>query len=360
MKKILSVVSVLLVAFVLVACGPQETYKIAMITDIGDVDDQSFNQGTWEGIVEYAEEHGISHKYYRPNEQTDEQYNSQIDIAVAGGAEIIITPGFLFAGPVATAQAKYPDVKFVILDAAPETVASNTLAVLFTETESAFYAGYAAVKDGFTELGFMGGLPFPSVVTFGIGFIAGAYKAADEMGLANFEFDPDYYTYVNGFGPTPEIKTKATSWYAAGVQVIHVAAGGAGASVWDAADDVAGKHVVGVDSNQAGFNSRVITSALKKVGEAAYQALDAFYSDEWDGGKTVRLSSVDGAVGLPTDASSWRFTTFTVAQYDAIFNQVVAGTVDVPDTVAQLYTFVSGLGYTLDPQFETAIPGTAS
>lgn len=354
MKKLFAVLTILVVALVMVACT-QEEYKIAMITDIGDVDDGTFNQGTWEGILRYAEEFEVSKQYYRPATTTSAEYVKQIDIAVAGGAEIVITPGFLFAEPIAEAQEKYPDVHFVILDAAPETIADNTVSYVFAETESAFLAGYAVVKDGFTELGFMGGQPFPSVVTFGIGFIAGAYQAASELELETFSFNPDYYAYQFTFEPSSAVQSAADGWYDDGVEVIHVAAGGAGKSVMNAAELKTNKWVVGVDSDEEGKSPKVISSALKNVGEAAYQALEAHFDGEWDeiGGTQVRLTAANGGVGLPMTTS--RFTTFNQTAYNALLAKVVDQTYDVPSDVAELYAFVDDLGYTLDPEFEDII-----
>ncbi len=348
MKKFLVIFVLFAGIFMLASCeeSPEDsTYKIAMITDIGDIDDRSFNQGTYEGIEKYAQEHDVTYNYYKPVDATDSEYINSIDLAVAGGAEIVITPGYMFAGPIGTAQAKYPEVKFVILDGEPETVADNTLAVYFESQESAFYAGYSVVKEGYTELGFMGGNPYPSVYAFGIGYIAGAYYAAEEEGLDTFSFEADNYDYLLSFAADPAFKTKATSWYNAGVEVIHVAAGGAGSSVMSAAEELTDKWVIGVDSDQSNLSDSVITSALKDVGAAAYQACDDYFSGNWDGGKVIVLGSADGAVGLPLANS--HFTNFTSDAYDAIFNKVVNGDVSVPTTVEELSTFVSGLGYTL-------------
>jgi len=356
MKKVLSLIVLLVAAISLAACGGQ-TYEIAMITDTGDIDDGSFNQGTWEGIVEYATENNISHQYYKPSGETTSDYIAAIDLAVAGGAKIIVTPGFYFEVPIFEAQTKYPDVKFVLIDGAPHagdynvTIASNTLSIFFNEHESAFLAGYAMVKEGYTTLGFMGGIAVPAVQRFGVGFIAGAYYAAKEMNLTDFTFAPENYEYLGSFGPSDAFKTKAGAWYDRGVQAIHAAAGGAGLSVMAAAAERTNKWVVGVDSDQS-WDSTVITSALKGLGVAVQEALEDFYGDGFVGGRSVSLSAQIGAVGLPMETS--RFTTFTVADYNAILAKV-GTTVTVPATAAALKTFVTAQGYTLDPLFDTLI-----
>lgn len=230
MKKVITLVAFLVLAVVLFACGPRQ-YEIAMITDTGDIDDRSFNQGTWEGIVDYAKENNKTYKYYKPTAVTLDAYVAAIDLAVQGGAKIVITPGFLFENSVHKAQSLYPDVKFILIDGSPHNVVdwgtmatydgsdvsfevkSNTLSIFFQEEQSGFFAGYAAVKDGMTKLGFMGGMAVPAVVRFGIGYVAGAYYAAKENNLTGFDFNPSYYEYLNTFAPSDAIVTKATSWY---------------------------------------------------------------------------------------------------------------------------------------------------
>ncbi|WP_025724577.1 BMP family lipoprotein [Acholeplasma granularum] len=358
MKKVLLLLMVLVAGFALVACGPS-SYEIAMITDTGDIDDGSFNQGTWEGIVEYSEEFKKSHKYYKPAGEATTDYMAAIDLAVAGGAKIVITPGFYFETPIFQAQTKYPDVKFVLIDGSPHSgdfnpvVGDNTLSIFFKEEQAGFLAAYASYKEGLTNLGFMGGIAVPAVQRFGIGWVAGAYQAAKDAANTTYAYNPTHYTYLGTFGPSDSYKTEAATWYSAGVQVIHAAAGGAGLSVMAAAQDATNKWVVGVDSDQADDSTRVLTSAMKGVGTAAYDALEAFYADEFPGGETWNLDVSDDAVGLPMTTS--RFTTFTEANYNTILNTVKAGTISVPATAAQLETFITGLGYTVPAGLIAAI-----
>ncbi|MCR1808589.1 BMP family lipoprotein, partial [Haploplasma modicum] len=356
MKKILSILAVFLLALTLVSCTGK-SYEIAMITDTGDIDDGSFNQGTWEGIVKFAKENDKTHKYFKPAGESTSDYEAAIDLAVKRGAKIVITPGFYFEVPIFNAQDKYPNVKFVILDGSPHNgkkddanvakIGDNTLSIFFQEEQAGFLAGYAAVLEGFTKLGYMGGIPVPAVQRFGIGWIAGAYYAAKEKNLTEFNFSADYYEYLNDFAPNDQFKTKGASWYSNGIEIIHVAAGGAGSSIMAAAKDASSgatkKWVVGVDSDQAKDSETVISSAVKGVGEAAEKALKAFYEDKFPGKTTWNLGANDQAVGLP-QGDSFRFKTFKVAQYDAIFAKLVAKTVDVPTTADELATFVDALG----------------
>lgn len=349
MKKLLLFVVLLGGVFALASCEAA-SYEIAMITDAGDIDDKSFNQGTWEGIVEFAEENGLTHKYYKPTEVSDDAYVAAIDLAVAGGAKVIVTPGFLFEPAIYEAQSKYPDVIFVLIDGVPHPgdyttfeVADNTRSVLFKENESGFLAGYASVMEGFRELGFMGGIAVPAVVRFGLGYVAGAYYAANELGATDWNFDAAYYEYLGGFDPTDDIKNKAASWYSAGVEVIHAAAGGAGNSVMAAAEEATDAFVVGVDVDQAAQSSTVISSAMKALAVVVQQALQEYLDGTFVGGETLTLGAAEDAVALPL-GDSFRFTTFTTAQYDAILAKIVDGTVMVPFTPAEFGDFLEGLG----------------
>ena len=351
-KALLAFALALISVFTLVACSGGN-YEIAMITDSGGIDDKSFNQGTWEGIIEYATENEKTYKYYKPREVSDKAYLRAIKLAVRGGAKIVITPGYLFETAVYEAQTLYPEVKFVLIDGEPHTAEyeykteSNTLNILFDEHEVGFYAGYAAVYGGLTDLGFFGGMQVPAVQRFGIGYVAGAYYAAKELTI-DITFTAEHYEYLGSFAPTPEAKSKAATWYSDGVQVIFAAAGGAGSSAMAAAVEATGtKHVIGVDKDQSGDSTSVITSALKGVGEAAISALEDFYGNNtWVGGRTISLGSLEGGVALPSDFS--RFgdkATAVKTAYDAIFVKVVAGDIVVPtNNGTSLGAFLTNLG----------------
>jgi basic membrane protein A len=361
MKRILSLLAVSALAVSLSSCATN-TFEIAMITDLGSIDDKSFNQGTWEGVNQYAEDNNKTAKYYQPTDATTAAYVSAIDLAVTGGAKIVVTPGFLFIGAITEAQDKYPDIKFVLIDAAPAgKINDNTLSVFFAEEESGFLAGYAAVRDGFEKVGFMGGLPVPAVKKFGLGFVAGVYYAAKEMNKLNTVSIPNSrFEYLGTFGPSDTVKSTASGWYNAGTELIFAAAGGAGGSVMAAASDGVNKKVIGVDVNQKDQSATVITSAMKEIGTAAYDAIDAFYSNKWNGGVSQVFSAANDGVGLPDDFS--RFRTFNKTQYDVIFAKLANKTIVVPQTYAALRTFVSDLGINVSDvnKFPTALNADAS
>lgn len=344
MKKFskIAMLSVAAMGLLLSACGTT-TYELALITDIGDIDDKSFNQGAWEGLKEFADEEGKRAQYYRPEAQGTDEYLDSIELAVNNGAKVIVTPGFLFEMPIFFAQDEYPDTKFILLDGVPNDgnwggatgpefrTEDNVMSILYAEEQAGFLAGYAAVMDGYRALGFMGGMAVPAVVRFGIGFAQGAQAAAAAEGLtAPVTLK---YHYTGDFAATTKNFATAQTMFQQNTEVIFAAGGAVGQSVMSAAEAEDTK-VIGVDINQGGDSDTVITSAMKGLGASVKQALAEYYADEFRGGETVVFDASNDGVGLPTDAESFRFDTFTVAQYNAIFEDLADGTVVVRNDLA--------------------------
>lgn len=306
-------------------------FELVLVTDVGSVDDRSFNQGSWEGLVAYAEARGISHTFFQPAGQSTADYLNAIELAVNAGAALVVAPGFLFSEALYQAQDIFTDIHFVLLDTIPsadgnQRVEDNVIAILYAEEQSGFLAGYAAVMEGHRSLGFIGGIAVPAVVRFGYGFLQGAEHAAASLGLEPGDVTVMYH-YTGGFHPSPEIQALAASWYTLGeVEVIFAALGGGGASVFAAAEANDGL-VIGVDIDQSYDSPTVLTSALKELGNSVYTAIEDFYNGTWRGGEVVRFDASNGGVGLPMETS--RFQNFTVEQYEAIFAQLADYTVTV-------------------------------
>lgn len=313
-------------------------YELALVTDLGTIDDKSFNQGAWEGLTQYAEEAGVTYKYYQPQEATTDSYVETIGLAVEGGAKLVVCPGYLFETPVYLAQEQYPDVTFILLDGEPHSedysdyvTGSNTMAILFQEDQPGYLAGYAAVKDGMTQLGFMGGMAVPAVVRFGYGFVQGADAAAAEMGV-NVDIR---YHYTGAFAATPEAQAMAASWYQNGTEVIFGCGGAVGNSVMAAAEEANAK-VIGVDVDQSYESDTVITSAMKKLSVSVYDGIKAFYDGSFPGGSTTIFSAENDGIGLPMDTS--KFTNFTQADYDEIVASLVDGSITISNDVSDTTT----------------------
>ena len=310
--------------------------KVALVTDVGTIDDESFNQACWEGIEAWCADNAVEYTYYQPTEDSTDARVLSIAQAIAEGANTVVMPGFLFNETVPVVQESYPDVYFIAVDVAASDVnpTDNTACITFAEEQAGYLAGYAAVKDGYTKLGFLGGIAVPAVIRYGYGFIQGADAAAAEMGV-DIEIN---YTYGGQFFGSPEITAKMEGWYQAGTEIVFACGGGIYTSALEAAEKNNGK-VIGVDSDQGGISPLIVTSAMKLLKDAVVSALNGLNAGEWEkfGGKqTVYDLTMGDVVGLPTAEASWRFSTFTVEEYNALKAKIADGTVTISNNTEAL------------------------
>lgn len=318
------------------ASAPADGIEIALVTDVGNIDDKSFNQGAWEGVVNYAEANGKAYDYFRPSEDSTVARVETISTAIEKGAKVVVCPGFLFEDAIWEVQSQNPDVQFLLLDGTPHnadysdyTQTENVACILYQEEQAGFFAGYAAVKEGYRKLGFMGGIDVPAVIRFGYGFVQGANAAAVELGV---EKDVSVkYWYSGTFSPDDAIKTKAAGWYTDGTEVIFASGGGIYISICAAANE-AGAKVIGVDKDQSFEDASIITSATKALTPSVEIALTNLYANggKWGAdyaGKVVTLGAKDECVGLPTE--TWSMTNYTVDEYNELYAKVVSGEVAV-------------------------------
>lgn len=347
MKKFVTLVLSAILLVSLAACGSddkpelEEDSRLYLITDQGTINDKSFNQGSYEGMEQYAHEIGVTPNYLRPTGESTVEYLDSIEEAIEAGAEVIVTPGFLFEEAVFIAQDEHPDVKFILVDGVPnnakfddtheEKVGENTVSILYREEQSGFLAGYAAVKEGFTNLGFMGGIAVPPVINFGYGYLAGANLAAEETGASiNVK-----YTYLGNFNPSPDFQNQAVSWYNDGVEVIFASAGGAGNSVMSAAEEVDAL-VIGVDVDQSAESDTVISSAMKNLQGSVYEVVKAAMTDSFKGGDVLVFGVEDEGVALPDNFDT--FENFTKDDYDALYARLVADEDGITSNIPTLDT----------------------
>ena len=316
--------------------------NIALVTDVGNIDDKSFNQGAWEGVVAFAEANGLKqgegYDYYRPSEDSTEARVETINTAIKNGANVIVCPGYLFEDAIFTVQNDNPDVMFLLLDGEPHSAdystyetAANTHNILYQEEQAGFFAGYAAVMDGYTKLGFLGGMAVPAVVRYGYGFVQGANAAAEELG--NTADVSIKYWYCGGFAPTDDIQIKMSGWFTDGTEIVFACGGGIYLSAVAAATAADGK-VIGVDVDQSAESDCIVTSAMKGLSNSVVLALEDLWNNngKWSdayAGQTAVLGVADDCVGLPTAAGSWRLNTFTVDEYPALFEQVKNGEITI-------------------------------
>lgn len=334
-KGIVALFAAVLLVFA-AGCSPQGTdknvdYEIALIASADSVEDGSFNQAVWRGIETFVEEEPVSYKSYLAPEDTTDAYLRVIEEAVKEGGKIIITTGPTFGSAVGQAQEEYPEVSFLMVDGQPQeedgsaaALGKNTLSLLFSEEEAGYLAGYAAVKEGYRSLGFMGGKAYDSVQKFGYGFIQGADQAAQDTGAEDISLR---YVYTDTFEQDDQVQQKASDWYKQDTEVIFACAGGAGKSVMKAAEQEKGR-VIGVDTDQSQESDTVVISAVKNLDESVGDILSTYYgADEFAGGQTVHLTAENGGIGLSIDSS--RMETFTARDYDEVFRELAEQQVSV-------------------------------
>ena len=297
---------------------------VLLVSAAGQLDDRAFNTATWAGVREWSEANGKTYGYYQPTEDTVEAQMVVCDTAVKAGAKFIIINSDQFKLAAVEMEKTYPDVTFIMYDSVPttadgtEVVENNMTVILFKEQEVGYLAGYAAVVDGYTKLGYLGGMPVPAVVRFGYGFAAGANQAAADLGIDGIELK---FGYFGNFSATPDNQALCASWYQSGTEVIFVAAGPAGASAFKAAEDNGGL-VIGVDSDQSGESETVISSAMKDLKRLTMDALQQWADGEIKGGTVNSYGCAEGGVALPMDTSKWQ--KFSQADYDDLYARLSA------------------------------------
>ena len=308
------------------------SYEIAFVTDIGQLKDKSFNQGTWEGLKKYAHENNKTYKYYQPanaNSATDDDRYNAMKAAVTGGAKIVVCAGFMQFDALSKVAIEHPTVKFVFVDGWAIGL-ENVTAIIFQEEQAGYLAGYGIVKEGYTKLGFSGGGggTNPACQRFGYGYIQGANAAAKEL---NITVSMKYsWLYGSNFSSSPELQTMAEGWYSTGTEVVFACGGSMCTSIFSAASANNGK-VIGVDVDQASESPTVITSAMKGLREGTAFALAKFYDSRWEeiADKDVVLGAKEDAIGLPIEDDSWGFKKFSVKEYNKLLEGLKDGSIVV-------------------------------
>ena len=351
MKKILALMlSLALCVMVLAGCsgngagaGDAANMKVAMVTDYGDITDQSFNQTTYEACKAWAEANNVDFTYFKPQSNSDEDRVSMIEKAVDEGYTVIVMPGYAFAPAIEKTAGNYPDVTMIALDvsagdfSADYKLPSNLYSAVYQEELCGYMAGYAAVKLGYTKLGFLGGMAVPAVVRYGYGFVQGADAAAAETGAA-VEIN---YAYGNQFYGDADITAAMDTWYAAGTEVVFACGGGIYSSAAEAAQKVGGK-VIGVDVDQAATidgtygAGMTVTSAMKGLGATVNTMLTAVKEGKFEGGKIDNLGLVSDnpSENYVQLAPSTQFGEgFTADDYNALVKAMNAGTIKVNNDI---------------------------
>ena len=351
MKKFLVLLLAALMVFSFAACGgggggeeaaADDSMKVAMVTDYGDITDQSFNQTTYEACKAFCEDAGIDFTYKKPASDSDADRVSSIEEAIEEGYNVIVMPGYAFANAIYEVAPLYEDVKFVALDVSEGDLTAygerefdgpNVYSAVYQEEIAGYMAGYAAVKLGYTKLGFLGGMAVPAVQRYGGGFVQGADAAAQELGKDDVEIK---YVYGGQFFGDADITAAMDTWYGAGTECVFACGGGIFTSAAEAAAKTGGK-VIGVDVDQAAKidgdygEGMTVTSAMKGLGATVNTLLGAISDGNWDqyAGKIETLGLVsetpaDNYVQLP-ESTQWA-DGFQQADYETLVKELFDGT----------------------------------
>ena len=362
MKRILALVLALCMVFALCACGdgdkdPKTTdngnetaMKVAMITDYGDITDQSFNQTTYEACKEFCEANGLQFNYFKPAGDSDAERVAMIESAIDEGYNVVVMPGYAFAGAIKETADIYPEVTFIALDVSAGdlgddyTLPSNLYCAVYQEELCGYMAGYAAVKLGYTKLGFLGGMAVPAVVRYGFGYVQGVDAAAKELGIT---VDLKY-AYGNQFVGDADITAAMDTWYQGGTEIVFACGGGIYTSAAEAAAKVGGK-IIGVDVDQAGIidgdygEGMTVTSAMKGLAPTVKHLLSEVVAGNFAnyGGKIETLGLVsanpeENYVQIPTASTQFEDGKFTQADYEALVAAMFAGDVTVSNDITAM------------------------
>ncbi|MBR0063052.1 MAG: BMP family ABC transporter substrate-binding protein, partial [Oscillospiraceae bacterium] len=311
-------------------------YQVAFVTDVGQLKDKSFNQGTYDGVKSYAYQNNESYKYYQPangDQATDDDRYDAMKAAAEAGAKVIVCAGFMQAGALERAAKDYPETNFVFIDGWNLGL-DNVAGIDFKEEQPGYFAGYAIVKEGYDKLGFAGGGggTNPAVNRYGYGFVQGANDAAKEMGkTVEIKYT---YQYGASFSASPELQSMMSGWYQNGTQVVFACGGSIFQSITAAASANDGL-VIGVDVDQSPDSETVVTSAMKGLSAAAMLAISMNDNGTWGliGGNGTSLGVAENAVGLPTD--TWKMKNYTVAEYEALYQKVLDGSVTIDNAAPE-------------------------
>ena len=387
MKKFFAMLLALVMVLGLVACtssnndakkddaqqgdAAKTEYKIAMITDYGDITDQSFNQTTYEACQAFAKDNNITFTYYKPAGNNTADRVAMIEKAADEGYNVMVMPGYAFAGAIVEAAPKFKDVKFIALDVGVGDLLeagvtakgesydynpdnwkledyvdlSNVYCAIYQEELCGYMAGFAAVKLGYTKLGFLGGMAVPAVIRYGYGFVQGADAVAKELGI---EVEMNY-AYGGQFNGDADITAAMDTWYQGGTEVVFACGGGIYTSAAEAAQKVNAK-VIGVDVDQKGIidglygEGMTVTSAMKGLYPATYDTLkDVVLNGNWENyaGKIATLGLVSGEdptanyVQIPFESTQWS-DKFTQDDYKALVAKMFDGTIKVDNGIGAM------------------------
>ncbi|MFS1663690.1 BMP family lipoprotein [Streptococcus sp. zg-JUN1979] len=345
-KKVIGLGLAAVAALSLAACGNRSSksssssadLKVAMVTDVGGVDDKSFNQSAWEGLQAWGKEHdltkGNGYDYFQSTNESE--YTNNLDTAISGGYQLIFGIGFALHDAIEEAAEANTDTNFVLIDD-EITGKENVASVLFADNEAAYLAGIAAAKTTKTKtVGFVGGQEGTVISRFEEGFKAGVKSVDDTIEVK--------VNYVGSFGDAAKGKTIAAAQYASGADVIYQAAGGSGTGVFSEAKSINESRnaddkvwVIGVDRDQkddGNYKSKdgqesnfVLASTIKEVGKALQLISNDTLDGKFPGDKTTRYGLKAGGVEIALTNTSEE----TNKAVEEAKQKIIDGDITVPE-----------------------------
>jgi len=303
---------------------------VAFVTDVGNIDDKSFNEGSWNGVKEFADKNGYKKDFFRPVTDTEEARGEAVDKAVDAGADVIACVGSLFEPIVYKKQKEYKDVEILFVDGEPKDkdgnveYCDNVNSIIFKEEESGYLAGYAAVKEGYKKLGFLGGMDIPAVRRFGYGYVQGAEAAAKDLKVKGVSIE---YMYTGGFQPSNDITNDVEKWYNKGTEIIFSCGGGILYSVIEAAGNNKDRKIIGVDVDQSAESDNIVFSAMKGLTTSISTALQVYEDNDckWPedrAGKKLSVGVKEDGVGLSATEGSWRVKNTSIEDYNKMIEEM--------------------------------------
>lgn len=292
--------------------------KIGLITDVGGVNDGSFNQSAWEGLEKAGEDLGVEVNYLESS--TDADYQPNMETFVDEDYDLIISVGYMLADATREAAEANPDTKFAIIDDATIDL-PNVTSLMFKAEQASYLVGYVAgLTTKTNNIGFVVGMTNETMNQFGYGYCAGAIDANPDITVQQFN--------ANSFADSATGKTMANTAITNGADIVFQAAGATGLGVIEACQE-AGVYAIGVDSDQSSIAPKtVLTSAMKRVDNAVYDAVQELIDDKLEGGvQTFDLA----AGGVDIAPSQDLIADDVIKAVDEVKEKIISGDVVVPD-----------------------------
>jgi basic membrane protein A and related proteins len=308
---------------------PAQTFRVGLVTDIGGIDDRSFNFLANQGLEQARDELGVEIRLVQS--QSDADYIPNLTSLAEDGYDLIISVGFLMGEVTEQVAREFPDVNFAIVDFAYEDTPDNLAGLLFKEQETGYLAGYLAGLVTQSDLdrtndqnvvSSVGGQKIPPVDRFIAGFQAGAAAASEGAQTPN--------AYSQDFVAQDKCKEIALDQIANGSDVVFQVAGGCGLGALDAADEQ-GVWGVGVDADQSGLGDHILTSAMKRVDRAVFLTIEALVNGRFEGGGATVFGLEEDGVGL--GEISDQVPQEMIDRVEEIRQQIIDGEIEIPETV---------------------------